>query len=122
MGKYLRLAVLLLAAMPAAAEFEVVEEAANFTVYRDDNQIIVLVDGRRGEWRDVAESRAPERATVSTFRSQLSGKDMFYFYLVRTRMLDGEPVCEKFFERPAGAEQRKLYLQIFALAPCGQNL
>lgn len=116
------LLLLLAAAMPAVAEFAVVEETATTTVYREGNQIIVLVDGgKRGDWRKVAEARSPERAVQSSFRSQISGKDMFYFYLVRTRLLDGEPICEKFFQRYPEEERRKQMVQILSLAPCGQN-
>jgi len=119
---------LLVVALPAAAEFSIVEEkpAAEtpaYTVYRDGNQIIVLTDSKkRGDWRKVAEARSPERAANATFRSQLSGKDMFYMYVARTRMLDGEPVCEKFFQRPADEAERKLIVQILSLGPCGMAL
>lgn len=123
MRKYLPLALLF--ALPAAAEFSIVEEHPAdenpaYTVYRDGNQIIVLVDSdARTHWQRIAKAISPERAANKNFRSQLSGKDMYYFYLVRTRLLDGEPICEKFFERYEDEERRQMMVQILALAPCG---
>lgn len=116
------LLVLTVFALPASAEFAVVEETEAMTVYRDGNQVIVLAEGKsKGDMRDAAKARGPERAVSSSFRSQLSGKDRYYFYLVRTRFLDGEAVCEKFYVRPADEAERNVVLQIMALAPCGQN-
>ena len=111
--------LLLAAALPAAAEFAAIEDTDTFTVYQDGAQYIVLVDGNsKSKWREVAKSRSPERAANASFRSQISGKDMFYMYLARTRLLDGKPVCEKFYQRDDNEEKRKQIVQILSLAPC----
>jgi hypothetical protein len=91
------------------------------TVHQDGNQYIFLTDARgRASIREIARARGPENIATTQFRSQLSGKDMFYFYFVRTRMADGKPVCEKFATRLKDEAAREFQLQALALAPCGQ--
>jgi hypothetical protein len=121
MRKYVALTVLLVVALPASAEFTVVEETPTMTVYRDGDQFVIFTSARgNGPIRDVARTRSPERAVPMSFRSQLSGKDVFYFYLARTRMLDGEPICEKFVGELKNRDDRALWLEVLSLAPCGK--
>lgn len=111
---------LFLVALPAYAEFALIEQTETMTVHQDGSQYIVLTDARgRATIRLVALERGPENIASKNFRSQVSGKDLFYFYFVRTRMLDGQPICEKFATRLKEESDRAFQLQALALAPCG---
>lgn len=113
-------ALLLAVALPASAEFVVVEETESFTVYRDGIHVIVLADvqsqadliriaGERGgsvlhDW-----NRIDDRAARD------AGVDRYYF---RLRSMGNDIVCEKYARRPADQAMRLRVLSLIKSADC----
>lgn len=113
---------LTLVAMPAAAEFAVVEDTDTYTAYREGDQVIVLLDNAKfGKAVEFMNSRARETPTWTAIRDKTARKADVKNYWSRMRLLDGELVCEKVATRPA-PELRQYVLGVIAALPCRTGL
>ena len=110
--------LLLAVALPAAAEFAVVEETETMTVYREGDQLIVLTDGTRTlQLMKVTLSRAPDAPWITYIWDKEARRLGVKAYYRRTRLLDGELICEKVAIRPP-PEHHQYVLKLIAAGPC----
>jgi len=111
-----------LVALPAAAEFTITEETETMTVYREGDQVIVLLDdARSGQVIKFMRDRAPEQPVGTVVRDDAAKEAGVKNYWSRFRVLDGEVVCEKVTARPA-PELRPYILGVLAALPCRTGL
>ncbi len=113
---------LLAIALPAAAEFVVVEESESMTVYREGDQVIALLDdARAGQVIDFMNARASEPPIGTPVRDKAARGAGVKAYFSRNRLIDGKLGCEKVAARPA-PEHRQYVLGVLAALPCRTGL
>lgn len=116
------LVLTLFAAFPATADFAVVEDTQEMTVYRDGDHVIVLVGTDRPlKLQGFAMARSPEVPWPTPIWDKESRRAGVKTFLSRMRILDGELVCEKFAVRP-DPEFRDYVVAQIAMRPCRTGL